>query len=144
MLWVCCHNIMCGVLSEDQSDCHEFAEQLTARKRLRADSVNAAEKAWLQECSNCNLIWVNYNDLTRPHPKWWFLWGIAPKSPYVRLVKYYNSDLMRIWNVQGIFGWLFLFRIVAQICHAANRMIQVPRSKSKARTEAATSPGSTR
>ena len=23
-------------------------------------------------------IWVNYNDLTRPHPKWWFMRGMAP------------------------------------------------------------------
>ena len=22
-------------------------------------------------------FWVNYNDLTRPHPKWWFMWGIS-------------------------------------------------------------------
>ena len=26
-------------------------------------------------------IWVNYSDLTRPHPKWWFMWGIAPQPP---------------------------------------------------------------
>ena len=34
-------------------------------------------------------IWVNYNDLTRPHPKWCllFLWGIVPKPPYFRPVK---------------------------------------------------------
>ena len=37
------------------------------------------------------VIWVNYNDLTRPHPKWWFMWEIAPKPPYFRLVKYYDS-----------------------------------------------------
>ena len=30
-------------------------------------------------------VWVNYNDLTRPHPKWWFIWGMAPKPPYFRL-----------------------------------------------------------
>ena len=29
---------------------------------------------------------MNYNDLTRPHPKWWFMWGIAPRPPYFRLV----------------------------------------------------------
>ena len=43
------------------------------------------------------LFWVNYNDLTRPHPTWrlffcfCFLWGIAPEPPYFRLVKYYTS-----------------------------------------------------
>ena len=36
-------------------------------------------------------IWVNYNDLTRPHPKCWFMWGIAPQPPYFRFVKSYNS-----------------------------------------------------
>ena len=34
---------------------------------------------------------MNYNDLTRPHPKWWFMWGMAPQPSYFRLVKYYNS-----------------------------------------------------
>ena len=38
---------------------------------------------------NCFFLdgfWVNYNGLTRPHPKWWFMWGISPQPPYVRLV----------------------------------------------------------
>ena len=46
--------------------------------------------------------WVNYNDLprpqvvvgifpTRPHPKWWNMWGISPQPPYFRLVKNTNS-----------------------------------------------------
>ena len=35
--------------------------------------------------------WVNYNDLTRPRPKWWFMWGIATQPLYFRLVKYCNS-----------------------------------------------------
>ena len=39
--------------------------------------------------------WVNYNDLTRPHPKWWLMWGIAAQLPYFRLVKYYNSPRKR-------------------------------------------------
>ena len=37
--------------------------------------------------------WVNYGDLARPHPKWWFMWGIAPQAPYFRLVKYHNSPI---------------------------------------------------
>ena len=37
-----------------------------------------------------SLSWVKY-DLTRPHRKGWFMWGIAPQPPYFRLVKYYNS-----------------------------------------------------
>ena len=36
-------------------------------------------------------FWVNCNDLTRPHPKWWSMWGIAPQPPYFRLVNYYIS-----------------------------------------------------
>ena len=39
----------------------------------------------------CYHFGVNYNDLTQPHPKWWFMWGIAPQPPYFRLVKYHNS-----------------------------------------------------
>ena len=26
------------------------------------------------------LFWVNYNDVTRPHPKWWLMCGIAPPT----------------------------------------------------------------
>ena len=35
-------------------------------------------------------VWSNYNDLTRPHPKWWFSKGIPLISGKSRLVKYYN------------------------------------------------------
>ena len=41
------------------------------------------------------LNWVNYIALTRPHPKWWFMWGIAPQAPYFRLVKHYNSPRLK-------------------------------------------------
>ena len=41
--------------------------------------------------NNIDNTWVNYNDLTRPHPKWWVMWEITPQPPYFRLVKYYNS-----------------------------------------------------
>ncbi len=30
------------------------------------------------------IIWSNYSDLTRPHPKWWFSKGNPMKSPYFR------------------------------------------------------------
>ena len=36
------------------------------------------------------LIWSNYGDLTRPHPKWWFSEGNPLISGKPRLVKYYN------------------------------------------------------
>ena len=36
------------------------------------------------------LIWSNYSDLTRPHPKWWFSKGNSLISGKSRLVKYYN------------------------------------------------------
>ena len=35
-------------------------------------------------------IWSNYNDLTRPHPEWWFSKGNPLISGKARLVKYYN------------------------------------------------------
>ncbi len=35
-------------------------------------------------------IWSNYNDLTRPHPKWWFRKGTPLISGKSRSVKYYN------------------------------------------------------
>ena len=40
----------------------------------------------------CSLytIWSNYSDLTRPHPKWWFIKGNPLISGKSRLVKYYN------------------------------------------------------
>ena len=31
-----------------------------------------------------HIIWSNYSDLTRPHPKWWFSIGNPMKSPYFR------------------------------------------------------------
>ena len=43
------------------------------------------------------VIWVSYKDPTRPHPKWWFMLGVAPKAPYFRLVKYYNSPRSVSW-----------------------------------------------
>ena len=53
---------------------------------------------WVWVCSEHHpllflfaFLWVNYNDLTRPQPKSWFMWGIAPQPPYFRLVNYYNS-----------------------------------------------------
>ena len=36
------------------------------------------------------IIWSNYSDLTRPHPKWWFSKGNPVISGNSRLVKYYN------------------------------------------------------
>ena len=42
------------------------------------------------------LIWSNYSDLTRPHPKWWFSKGNPLISGKSRLVKYYN--LARFMN----------------------------------------------
>ena len=37
-----------------------------------------------------HLIWANYNDLSRGHPKWWFSKGNPLISGKSRLVKYYN------------------------------------------------------
>ena len=37
-----------------------------------------------------DVIWSNYSDLTRPHPKWWFSKGNPLISGKSRLVKYYN------------------------------------------------------
>ena len=39
---------------------------------------------------NEHIIWSNYSDLTRPHPKWWFSKGNPLISGKSRLVKYYN------------------------------------------------------
>ena len=36
------------------------------------------------------IVWSNYSDLTRPHPKWWFSMGNPLISGKSRLVKYYN------------------------------------------------------
>ena len=37
-----------------------------------------------------DMIWANYSDLTRRHPKWWFSKGNPLISGKSRLVKYYN------------------------------------------------------
>ena len=41
------------------------------------------------------VVWSNYSDVTRPHPKWWFSKGNPLISGKSRLVKYYN--LARWW-----------------------------------------------
>ena len=46
--------------------------------------------------SNKPIVWSNYSDLTRPHPKWWFSKGNPLISGKSRLMKYYN--LARIVN----------------------------------------------
>ena len=46
------------------------------------------------------LIWSNYSDLTRPHPKWWFSKGNPLISGKSRLVKYYNLARLILLMVQ--------------------------------------------
>ncbi len=41
-------------------------------------------------CWYVYIIWSNYSDLTRPHPKWWFSKGNPLISGTSRFVKYYN------------------------------------------------------
>ena len=38
---------------------------------------------------------MNYNDLTQPHPKWWFTWGIAPQPPYLVHLVWFFEQLAR-------------------------------------------------
>ena len=45
------------------------------------------------------MIWANYSDLTRPHPKWWFNQGNPLISGKSRLVKYYNLIRCHYWVV---------------------------------------------
>ena len=40
--------------------------------------------------NNSHILWSNYSDLTRPHPKWWFSKGNPLISGKSRVVKYYN------------------------------------------------------
>ena len=52
-------------------------------------------------------IWAIYNDLTRPHPKWWFSKGNPLISGKSRLVKYYNlprSFLLREGEFESTFA----------------------------------------
>ena len=54
----------------------------------------------------CKGIWLNYSDLTRPHPKWWLSKGNPLISGKPRLVKYYciwpernaNDWCLRLWE----------------------------------------------
>ena len=50
------------------------------------------------------IIWSNYSDLTRPHPKRWFSKGNPLISGKSRLVKYYN--LPRIMDNPTEITWL--------------------------------------
>ena len=54
---------------------------------------------WIYKLYIYIYIWSNYNDLTRPHPKWWFSKGNPIISGKSRLVKYYN--LTRYITYQG-------------------------------------------
>ena len=45
------------------------------------------------------LIWSNYSDLTRPHPKWWFSKGNPLISGTSRFVKYYNLARLMICSM---------------------------------------------
>ena len=58
----------------------QFSLGLVLRKNLGI-GLAAHTSVLCESIDNLNIIWVNYNDLTRPHPKWWFMWGIAPQPP---------------------------------------------------------------
>ena len=49
------------------------------------------------------LIWSNYSDLTRPHPKWWFSKGNPLISVKSRLMKYYNLTRLMYHQVINAF-----------------------------------------
>ena len=49
--------------------------------------------------SGFSIIWSNYSDLTRPHPKWWLSKGNPLISGKPRLVKYYTlARIMQAWQ----------------------------------------------
>ncbi len=52
------------------------------------------------------IIWSNYSDLTRPHPKWWFSKGNPLISGKSRLVKYYNlARIIPIDRFSALFSY---------------------------------------
>ena len=48
------------------------------------------------------LVWVNYNDRTRPRPKMVVYVGNGPQPPYFRLVKYYSSPRLVTLSSQDV------------------------------------------
>ena len=52
-------------------------------------------------CWAWHFFWVNYDDLTRPHPKRWFMWATASQPPSFRLVQYYNSPRCFVGTLSG-------------------------------------------
>ena len=48
------------------------------------------DKNYQKATKKIHSTWSNYNDLTRPHPKWWLSKGNPLISVISRLVKYYN------------------------------------------------------
>ena len=51
-------------------------------------------------------IWVNYNDLTRPHPKWWFMWGIAPQPLIFAKAVYSTAASAALFFATSIWLWV--------------------------------------
>ena len=66
------------------------------------------------------LLWSNYSDLTRPHPKWWFSKGNPLISGKSRLVKYYN--LARLLG--GGFKYFLLSHLFGEDSHFDEHIFQ--------------------
>ena len=88
-------------------------------------TMRCAPWSWPGTCPSLTLLlfcegrtWVNYTDLTRPHPIW-FMWGIAPQPPSFRLVKYYNSpstaEPVMHQDHDGFVGWCLWFPLLLQV-----------------------------
>ena len=62
-------------------------------------------QGWCDSCFSqwlfFGIVWSNYSDLTRPHPKWWFSKGNPLISGKSRLVKYYNLARIVIHRFLG-------------------------------------------
>ena len=56
-----------------------------------------------------DLVWVNYNDLTRPHSKW-FMWGTSLQPLYFRLVCWKMGYVLRTYQAKKVSedSWLIM------------------------------------
>ena len=59
-------------------------------------------KMYLKSIWDSHIIWSNYSDLTRPHPKWWFSKGNPLISGKSSLANYYSiwPDIMPPYHKQ--------------------------------------------
>ena len=93
------------VLSRSRSECRRSGCGSTTLPGLGA---RIAKKQLLEGDERSGCIITTSHD--RIHPKWWFMWGIAPEPPYFRPQKYHNSPRKMLPGHAGVMNCLAVTR----------------------------------